>query len=206
MVKSIYESQEELLLDLMSLHCPDGFECDLTYSKGVFYKNNVPQPRLKFDLVPLFSDVVSSDSRNVPIESGTINSIMFDPPFLAGWSTENGTKGIIKERFSCYRTIDELWSMYFNTMVECKRLLVNNGIMVFKCQDTVQDHKNYFSHVEIMNYAYSLDLYPKDLFILLAKHRLPRNGQIKQEHARKFHSYFWVLENRPSRVFYKKGK
>lgn len=51
LMKSISYSQDEILKWIIRLYCPDGFDLDPTYSKGVFYKN-VPEPQLKFDLNP----------------------------------------------------------------------------------------------------------------------------------------------------------
>ena len=38
-IKSCYESQDEILNAIQKLYCQDGFECDLTYGNGVFWKN-----------------------------------------------------------------------------------------------------------------------------------------------------------------------
>lgn len=53
-----------------------------------------------------------------------------------------------------------------------------------------------------MNMAVSAGLYPKDLFILLAKNRIIGYNHAKQKHARKFHSYYWVFKNEPFSVDY----
>ena len=127
---------------------------------------------------------------------------MFDPPFVCG-HRKSGKAGIIKSTYGSYKYIKDLWGMYGDAMTEFRRVLEPNGWLVFKCQDTVQDHKNYFSHVEIMNMAIERGFYPKDFFILLAKNRIIRANQKNQEHARKYHSYFWVFQNRPSKVIYK---
>ena len=76
------------------------------------------------------------------------------------------------------------------------------GIM--KCQDTVSGGKQYFTHVMVMNMAYHLGFYPKDLVVLTNNVRINSFGGKwkKQEHARKYHSYFWVFEKRKSKVTY----
>ena len=87
-------------------------------------------------------------------------------------------------------------------LVEYKRVLKPNGILIFKCQDTVSSGKQWFSHSHIMNMAVNVGFYPKDLFMLLAKNRIIGHNHSNQKHARKFHSYFWVFENRLSKVDY----
>ena len=201
MITTISYEQDDILNGIIELYCTGGFECDLTYSAGNFY-DHIPQPKYKFDLEPQAEGVLQADSRNVPLPDHSVQSVVFDPPFVAGWSTGKGASSIIRTWYSSYRTIAELWAFYHDTMIECKRILVDKGFLVFKCQDTVQDHKNYFSHIKIMNDALKIGFYPKDMFVLLAKQRMPRVNQTKQEHARKFHSYFWVFQNMDSRVCY----
>ena len=81
-VKSISYSQDEILKWIIQLYCPNGFDLDPTYSKGVFYKN-IPEPRLKFDLNPQIEGVQQANCTDLPVESGSLQSIVFDPPFVA---------------------------------------------------------------------------------------------------------------------------
>ena len=176
----------------MRLYCPDGFELDPTYSIGNFYKEIKP-PKHKFDIQPQIPGVKQADCRDLPFNDDSVGSIMFDPPFIAAIPRGKPT-GIINQRFGYYRNIQhELWDMYHKALEEFYRILKENGVLVFKCQDTIDSCKQYFSHVEIINYAVKLGFYPKDLFVLLAKSRLVSPSQRKQQHARKFHSYFLVF-------------
>lgn len=197
LVSSISYDQEEIIRNIMELFTGGKIDCDPTYSKGVFYKN-IPEPRYKFDINPQAEGVVQADARDLPLKDGSVGSIMFDPPFL----NQTGAGSIMKERFGDYRTIPILWDFYRGALKEFQRILAPEGVLVFKCQDTVSSRKNWFSHCEVMNMAVLSGFYPKDLFILLAKHRIPQHNLKRQEHARKFHSYFWVFEKRESRVSY----
>jgi tRNA G10 N-methylase Trm11 len=129
------------------------------------------------------------------IESGTIGSMMFDPPFLAGGSNKatGEATGIIRKRFSGYRTMEELWPWYSHCLDEFHRVLKHKGWLVFKCQDTVNDHKQFWSQHFIQKEAEKRGFYQKDLFILVAKNRMVSPNQRVQQHARKFHSYFLVF-------------
>lgn len=200
MITTISYKQEEIIQNIINLYVPEGFDLDPTYSKGVFYKN-LPKPRICMDLHPQVPGVVEADARSLPLPSSSIKSIMFDPPFIAGGQT-NGKDGIIKNRFGYYKRIPELWKMYEEAIKEFKRVLEPNGILVFKCQDTVEDHKQYFSEYKIMSLALDAGFYPKDKFILLAKNRLVSPSQRIQQHARKFHSYFLVFINKKPLVQY----
>lgn len=205
-IKSISYDQEEIIQDILKLHVPQGFiDCDPTYSKGVFYKN-LDKPRLKFDINPVIPDVVQADCRDLPLKDSSISCLMFDPPFLAtyGPSLKNKTRGnnITVNRFSCFRTEPLLHEFYKESLKEFYRLLRKNGVLIFKCQDKVSGGKQYFSHNIIMNQAYDIGFYPKDMFVLLAKSRIISGKHKNQQHCRKFHSYFLVFEKRKPKVKY----
>ncbi len=194
MIKTINDNQTSLIKDILNLHCPNGIDLDPTYSKGIFYKN-IPQPKLKSDLFPRHADVVRSDASSLWLENNSISSIMFDPPFIAGHTKDKPT-GIIGERFHGFRYVPDLWDWYDRCLVEFHRVLKKDGVLIFKCQDTVSSGKQWFSHVHIINKAEEIGFYSKDLFILTAKSRIVGHNHQIQKHARKFHSYFLVFEKK----------
>lgn len=194
MIKSVYDSNEECIKNIINLY--GKIDCDVTYSKGLFYKN-LDQPLLKFDINPQVSGVVKADSRNIPLLDNSQQVVMFDPPFLAttGKSLESNAKNnIINKRFSVFKSELELHQYYIDTLKELHRITKNNGYIYFKCQDKVSSGKQYMSHCFIYQEAIKLGRYPVDLFILVAKNRIIANWQKQQKHSRKFHSYFWILQ------------
>ena len=178
-IKSVSESQSEILNNIIRLCCPLGFDVDPTYSKGNFYKE-IPEPKYKFDFSPQGEDVKEADSRHLPLSNSSVRSVIFDPPFVGG-SRKDGKPGIIKERFGYYKNVPILWRFYRDSLDEFHRILKPDGILVFKCQDTIEHSSQYLSHVEIINYAYSIGFYPLDLFILIAKNRLMSPSQAIQQ-------------------------
>ena len=189
-IKTISYSQTEILSWIISLYCPNGFDLDPTYSKGNFYKV-IPEPKYKFDLFPP-AGIVPANAGNLPVKSESIETIMFDPPFLAGIEAK-APLGKMRKRFGRYRNIPELWAMYEKAMQEFYRVLKPQGVLVFKCQDTIDAGKQYFSHNKVYEIAERIGFYAKDLFVLLAENRMIGKFHHKQQHARKFHSYFWVF-------------
>ena len=197
MLKTISYDQQDIMSDIMKLHCPEGFQLDPTYSKGVFYKNDrIPQPLHKYDLYPTSDEVQKANANCLPLETETIKSIIFDPPFLAGQTKKDAITGIIPTRFHGFPYVEDLWTWYSESLEEMHRVLENKGKLVFKCQDTVNSGKQYFSHVYIINEAERIGFYMKDLFVLLAKSRIVGKNHKKQYHARKYHSYFLVFEKK----------
>jgi len=192
-ISTVSDNQSVILSSISKLYCPNGFDLDPTYSKGVFYKNGVPEPKYKSDLTPQQDDVMPCDCRELPFPDNFLGSIVFDPPFVGG-SRKYGKPGIIKTRFSYFPTIPKLWQFYTESLTEFYRILQPDGFLIFKCQDSVESAKQYITHVEVMNTAYKQGFYPEDLFILIANNRLISPNQWKQQHARKYHSYFWVFK------------
>ncbi len=200
-IKTISYDQEEIIKNIMKLYNIEKFDLDPTYSKGNFYKN-IPEPVIKSDINPQIEGVKQQDCQNLQMQDELLDSIMFDPPFVAGIQNKSDS-GIIINRFGSFKNVSvELWSMYHNALKEFYRVLKPKGILVFKCQDSVDSGKQCLSHVEIINYALSLGFYPKDMFVLLAKQRLIGKHHHKQQHARKFHSYFLVFIKQKSPVNY----
>ena len=195
-IRSVYYKQEDILSGIMQLYCPSGFDCDITYGNGSFY-TNISQPRLKFDIDPQVCGVQQACSTTLPIETSSLSSVVFDPPFLtyvrAGRS---GNKNmILSSRFSGYWRYDELADHYKKTLVEVSRVLRTGGILVFKCQDIIHNHKMHCTHSNVIQWANTSHLNLLDLFVLPAKHRLPAPNKLGvQRHARIYHSYFLVFE------------
>lgn len=197
-IKSISYWQEEILAQILRLYIPSGrFDLDATYSKGAFYADgSVPKPILKFDLNPQREDCQKADCRHLPLASGSIGSMILDPPFLAttGKSLNRAEGNLMLRRFGVYPNEQSLQNLYRDAIAEAYRLLKLKGILVLKCQDKVSSGKQYMMHCLIYNWAVECGFIAVDLFVLLARSRLIANWQRNQKHARKYHSYFWVFE------------
>ena len=194
-VKSLYNSQEELLEGIYKLHCPNGFEVDASYGNGSFYKGSSRVPPKRFDIDSTLDNCEVADSENLPLEDSSVSSLVFDPPFLTYVRQNRVGNGnmIMSKRFSGYWTYHDLESHYKGSLREFKRVIKKKGVVVFKCQDIVHNHRLHPTHINVINWADGFRL--KDLFILSANHRLPSpNRKGKQKHARVFHSYFLVLQ------------
>lgn len=165
------------------------FDVDPTYSKGVFWEG-LPQPVHKFDINPQVEGVTQGDARSLPLGNESVSSVMFDPPFVVAPSA---APGIIRDRFSCYANVKELWTFYRAALTEFVRVLRPAGIIAFKCQDMVSSGRNHWSHIEIMKMALTLELDAVDLFVL-GRHNVLWSPNMKnQKHARKNHSFYWVF-------------
>ena len=196
-IKSTSFDQHQILSSIKDLH-NDGeqFELDVTYGNGSFYKTT-SDPKYCLDIEPLKDFVIKSCSTSTPFEDRSIKSAVFDPPFLTYVRKARGGNGsmIMAGRLSGYWRYNELEEHYKKTLKELSRTLKSKGILVFKCQDIIHNHKMHCTHAKVIGWAEDLGFRLKDLFVLGAKNRLPApNKKGQQRHARIFHSYFLVFE------------
>lgn len=81
-IRSIGKDQQIIINNILKLHNNNQpIDLDVTYSKGVFYKNGkVEQPKFKTDLQPQTEDTLQANSDNLPFEDNSLKCIMFDLP------------------------------------------------------------------------------------------------------------------------------
>ena len=198
-IKSVSYDQIEILKSIMTLCNIERFSADVTYGNGKFYDNDkIPEPLLKFDINPQVEGVCKACSSFLPVDADSIDSLVFDPPFLTYVKQAREHNSIMAKWFGGYWRYDELEEHYKKTIQEAARILRHKGIMVIKCQDIIHNHKMHCTHANVIGWA--SDFFRlKDLFVLPAKNRMSmpvKEGYKKrvQKHARVFHSYFLVLE------------
>lgn len=201
MIKTTSTSQDEIIKNIMTLYGIREFTLDPCYSKGNFYRN-IPQPLHCYDIDPQHSWVKQSEAFEVPLGTGSCDSIIFDPPFLAtkGPSLKKDNGNIILKRFSVFPTEGALFKFYWKSLSHFYALLRTGGVLVVKCQDKVSSSKQYFSHVYIHNMAVELGFYPKDLFIYVNEKKVIGKWKDNQQHAWKTHSYFIVFKKEKNKV------
>lgn len=158
---------------------------DVTYGKGVFWKD---VDRTKLDIVG--TDIkTGTDFRKLPYDNQSFDHSVIDPPY----ARITNLKGMV----DCYNTTRfvthaEILNLYQEGLVELCRITKPGGMILCKCQDEIYGGKQYWTHIEIYNMTLSLNLYSKDLFILVNE-KMPK-PLYKQQHARKLHSYLWVFQ------------
>ena len=175
-ISTINYDEQEIIRDILYLHGNGNYiECDPCFSVGNFYKDGLPIPRFIFDKFPSLPNVIEATSDNLPLDDKSVNVIMFDPPFVIGGVDHDYVKdgsNIISRRFTSFSSFKELKTMYSTRLKEFSRIINDDGIVIFKCQDTVSSAKQHFTHCWLMFEAIKHGFYAKDMFILLAKNRL----------------------------------
>lgn len=189
-VKSTSTNQDEILANILKLYTSaDTFNCDLTYSIGVFYRN-IPQPQLKYDKYPQVEGVKQlNEAHN--IVKGSLNSVIFDLPFITKQGAEV-EKSAIANRFNCFHSAGEMLETNDLMLALSHKILKKKGVLTVKTMDTCYAGKQIWVSDYVIQKATDMGFELLDKFILLSnKRHLRFTGE--QRHARKYHSYFLVF-------------
>lgn len=186
---------------ILELYVPAGARvADVTYGRGTFWKE---VPHGKYEL--LASDIQTGvDCRDLPYANESIDALVLDPPYMEGMFREAHQQplqhGDFRARYSQSLSDDSpgpkyhqrVLALYESALVEALRVLKPRGIAIVKCQDEVSNHRQWFTHVEILLAMQEGGFRMEDLFVVVRPDR-PSVGRIKKQvHARKRHSYFLV--------------
>jgi len=192
MIKSIGYNQQEIINNILQLHNHGrSIDFDPCYNIGGFYKNGiVTGPRIKSDINPLVPGVLKLDVRDLPFESSSVKSVIFDPPFLVS----GDSKGKMAQRYGAFESLEELKRFYKQSLYCLQRVLKHGGLLIFKCQDFINARQQNLILPFIYSTARELNFAVRDLFILLSSNRINAPSIKKQQHARKYHCYFLVLK------------
>ena len=159
------------------------------YFKGNFWKNGLNKPKYKFDINPQVDDCEKGDATNLPLENEALKSIILDPPFLFG------VHGKTKEYYSShtiFNTFDDLYITYMVNNSQAFRVKEQRNIDI-SMSKTYTDSGTTMTHDIVYTIATCNGFYAKDIAILVKPNKI-YNGNTKQRHLRKIHTYFWVFE------------
>lgn len=195
-------TNDELFPQVIRLYVPKSSKvADVTFGRGVFWKQI---PKDEFLLFP--SDLNTGvDCRKLPYQSGSIDCVVFDPPYM---HTPGGTAHVGHQNYEGYyrnnaangstaKYHEAVLELYFQAADEALRVLRNDGIYIVKCQDEVCANQQRLTHVEIINELAAKGFVVEDLFVLMRTNRPGVSRVINQVHARKNHSYFLVFRKSP---------
>lgn len=188
----------ELFPQVLDLYVPPGSViADVTYGKGVFWKNvDLTNYQLRAT-----DQKTGVDCRNLPYPAASIDCVVFDPPYMhtPGGTAHNGHQNYESYyRNNCANNNEKKYheavlDLYFQGAREAHRVLKPKGVLIVKCQDEVCANKQRLTHVEIIQELAGMGLVVEDLFVLVRKNKPGVSRVLRQCHARKNHSYFLVF-------------
>lgn len=196
-ITSVFDNEQQLIKALLDIHCEGkDIELDPMYNKGMFYKNTLNKPRLRFDLNAEQNgfDAQNGNAEDLPVADNSISCMILDPPFMFnphGKAKDNP----LHKRYTMYDSFAELEQSYKAILKERYRVLEKRGYLIFKCQDYT-DSKTTMTHCLVWQWRAEQGFYAKDLAILNLPISKIYNGNLKQRHLRKTHCYFYVFQKK----------
>lgn len=196
----------DLFPNILRLYAGTGDRiADVTYGKGVFWKN-VDLALYDCFFTDLAEDagvpaIGGVDMTNLPYDNKSIDMVVIDPPYrprTARLRTDFNRD--LDDRYRLGRDLKtqvQVLNLYRAGMVEAERVLVDGGILVVKCQDAVESGRQCWMHIDIFSIAASLGFFGEDLFVLVTT--ISVTDRRRQQHARKNHSFFWVFRKGSSK-------
>lgn len=192
-------TNDQLFPQVLAMYvAPGSVVADVTYGKGVFWKD-IPPGKYKLRATDLIDGV---DCRKLPYKDGQIDCVVLDPPYM---HTPGGTAHVNHQNFEQYyrnnshsvpasrKYHEAVLDLYFAAGREACRVLRTEGILIVKCADEVCANQQRLTHVEIINELATVGLICEDLFVLVRNNRPGMSRVVKQVHAKKNHSYFLVF-------------
>ncbi len=192
-------TNDDVFPHVLALYVKPGSRvADVTYGKGVFWKN-IPKSRYRLVASDLKGGV---DCRSLPYSDGSLDCIVFDPPYM---HTPGGTAHVNHQNFEHYyanngatngsgkKYHEAVLDLYFKAAQEAHRTLRDEGVYIVKCGDEVCANQQRLTHVELVNEFTRNGFVIEDLFVLLRNNRPGVSRVLRQVHARKNHSYFLVF-------------
>lgn len=197
-IKSVQNSDRDILQSILEMYKPKnifdniGWDLDPCFSTGKFYED-LQTPIVRLDKNPIVPDVHKNDIlKGIPLDNSSIGGIVFDPPFMFGKHGKTD-QNIMTKRFTMFDNWEQLEIMYKTALKEFHRILKKGGIVAFKCQDYT-DSKTTLTHCYVWKWALEQGFKVEDLFIMVFKGGRVWNSNLIQRHARKYHSYWFVLK------------
>ncbi|MBI2862759.1 MAG: site-specific DNA-methyltransferase [Chloroflexi bacterium] len=203
-VSAYIAGNAEVFCRVLALHVPPGaVVADVTYGKGVFWQR-VPKDRYILHLTDIQTGV---DCRVLPYPDSSHDCVVLDPPYMEGLFRQSrdhlagsGNYSAFRQHYSNGEETNggpkyhgAVLDLYFRAGREAHRVLRDGGVLIVKCQDEVSANQQHLTHVEIINEYERIGFYTKDLFVVVRPNRPAVSRLLRQEHARKNHSYFIVF-------------
>ncbi len=220
----VFTSNSEQFPQILGLYVPPPARVlDMTYGRGVFWKN-VPHEKVvdrytndyfhprKKDYILWANDIDrergdhSFDFTNLPaMWMESFDAVILDPPYLllGGHETlkesiDKGYKNREREKDSRSRSgqIGAVERLYGGGIIEAWRVLNRSGILIIKCMDQVRGGQQQWLTQDLTNLCRIFGFRSEDKFVFVNKNK-PTMRHNTQKHARHNESYWLVARKRP---------
>ncbi len=189
---------------LLKIHCnvENPFILDCTYNVGRMWEGSNYKPH-RMDINDKLELDVVGDFTKMPFENNVFDVVVFDPPHLPTNAASKNSSNIWKERYGITnnenvgRDGDNVVGMFDPFLLEAKRVLKKDGIILAKIADLIHNHRYQWQQVEFINSAIKCQMTPCDMMIKCdpLAGRLQSSKWKNVKHLRKAHCYWIVVRN-----------
>ena len=199
----LYGRDNQAIPLLLDLHCDiqNPKILDVTHNQGVMWKGIAERYNLTtMDINPEFHTNLLGDFTAIPCEDSSFDVIVFDPPHLPAAAVgKNGN--IYGDKYGITLDVtlraDNIDGYFLPFLLEARRVLRPNGIILAKIADITHNHRYQWQHVLFINAVNATGMTPCDCLIKTdpsAGHLVSGQWE-KQHHLRKAHCYWIVVRN-----------
>lgn len=153
----------EVIPLLIQTHAPANPRIlDACHNRGVMWKGSGFTPDRTLDIDPQWEPTDVGDFRSMPYADGEFDVVAFDPPHLPNASGSAGSSGIERDRYGLtgandYGEGDNVSPAFYPFLLEARRVLRPNGIIIAKIADLVHNHRYQWQHVDFVNAVRAVD-------------------------------------------------
>jgi hypothetical protein len=191
-----------LLAEVARLYAPPGSRiADVTYGQGRFWRGSDPKLNIAGSDIEAFSGVsIVADLSHLPYRDASMDVVVLDPPYVHNSGVRNGHDYAATTTRYNGRSVSAMYNadimqLYRRGMQEAYRVLnPDGGTCWVKCKDEVEREVQRWSHVFIYQMALDIGFCARDLFVLTGSTSPQRWPGRIQRHARKNHSFLWILQ------------
>lgn len=176
---------------------PEDRVVDVTYGRGKFWTVVRPANLVAHD--KYVGDGV--DFRELPEADGSVDVVVFDPPYIAQGGRETSTLPDFMDRYGLEdvpKTTAELERLIADGIGEANRVLAPAGRLWVKCMDYVNGGRLVLGRHHVVSTALSHGLEQVDEFIHHSGVGPQPTGR-NQLHSRRAHSFLCIFQKKPVR-------
>ena len=168
---------------------------DATVNVGRFWKNS-SRDIVGLDINLQCRPNLHGTSEFLPIKSGSLDSVVYDPPHVPNQGRDNQKDFEFRFGLGAKSSIDTNYSFshtYPAFVSEALRVLKHEGVLFCKITDYIHNHQFQWAHVDFIQAATEAGFHACDCIVKIRKGPITDSRWKIAHHAQKQHCYWLVF-------------